>query len=187
MEFKEQLKLSLGEKRYNHSIGVSEAALMLAKVYGVNEEKAYTAGLLHDCAKYEDMEEQLKKCMEYGVKLTEIEINVLPVIHAPLGAAVARKEYGIIDEEILNAIRRHTVGGRNMTKLDKVIYLADMIEKNRDFPGVNELRKAAKINLDDAMLLAISESMCFNMKKKTIIHPDTIEAWNDIILNKERE
>lgn len=184
MEFKEKLKAELSKERYNHSIGVGDAARALAERFGYDEKKAYLAGLLHDCAKYKDIQKQLEKAKEYKVFLTELECELLPVVHAPIGAAVAEYEYGIEDSEILDSIRYHTVGRKGMTKLDKIIYLADMIEINRDFPGVDNLREMAKVNLDEAILLAIEQSMSFNMKKKTIIHPNTIDAWNDIILEK---
>ena len=85
-EYKEKLKLNLDEKRYNHSIAVADAAKDLAKRFGEDESRAYVAGLLHDCAKYKDIENQLKKCKDYNVEISEFEMSVLPIIHAPLGS-----------------------------------------------------------------------------------------------------
>lgn len=186
-EIKEKLKVVLKPKRYDHSIGVCDTALKLAKRFCVDKEKAYIAGLLHDCAKCFETEKQIELCREYGVELSEITLKVPAVIHAPLGAAVARAEYGIEDEEILQAIAFHTTGGCNMTKLDKIIYIADMIEPSRDYKGVDSLRKEAGKDLDSAMLMALQSTLKFNIKKGSIVHPDTIEAWNDLLIHKESD
>ena len=91
--------------------------------------------------------------------------------------------YGVDDPEISQAIWRHTVGGRNMTKLDKIIYFADMIEPNRDYPGVNELRQLAQTaDLDEILLTAMSESIKFIIFKNSLIHPDTVAARNEILM-----
>lgn len=184
---KERLKKALKESRYLHSIGVCETAVEMAKLYGVDEEKAYIAGLLHDCAKCFSNEEQLRLCDEYGIELDEITLACPAIIHAPLGAAIAESEYGIKDEEILRAIRLHTTGGERMTKLDKIIYIADMIEPHRDYEGVDRLRKLAYGNLDKAMLASLQSTLKFNVQKGATIHPDTLSAWNSLLLHKESE
>ena len=99
-EIKEKLKKTLPEKRYIHSLGVADEAKRLAEVYGCDADKAYLAGLLHDCAKGYTQEEQFRLCSEYGVKLDKISKKCPAVIHAPLGAEVARREYKIDDDEI---------------------------------------------------------------------------------------
>ena len=180
-QMKEMLRGTLNPKRYIHSLGVCDTAVRLARLYGADEEKAYLAGLLHDCAKCYDGEGQRAVCEKYGVHLTEDDILCPPVIHAPLGAAVARAEYGIEDEEILRAIALHTTGGRDMTVLDKIIYISDMTEPSRDYPGVEELRSAAENGLDRAMLLSLRRTLEFNLAKNKIIHPDTITAYNSVL------
>lgn len=184
---KNKLKSVLKESRYLHSIGVCETAVKMARLYGVDEEKAYIAGLLHDCAKCFSNEEQIKMCRDYGIELDEITLACPAVIHAPLGAAVARAEYGIEDEEILRSIRLHTTGGKNMTRLDKIIYIADMIEPTRDYSGVDELREIAFKNLDEAMKKSLQSTLRFNIQKGTVIHPDTLSAWNSLLLYEESE
>jgi len=181
-QMKERLQGTLKPKRYIHSLGVCDTAVRLAKLYGADEEKAYLAGLLHDCAKCFDNETQTEMCRKYGVELTEDDILCPPVIHAPLGAAVARAEYGIEDKEILRAIALHTTGGKDMTALDKIIYISDMIEPSREYPGVEELRRAAENGLDSAILLSLRRTLEFNLAKNKIIHPDTITAWNSLII-----
>ncbi len=178
---KEKLKKVLSEKRYNHCMGVCDEAVKMAKKYGVDEDKAYTAALLHDCAKGFDIDTQISMCKEYGIVLDDITLKCPAVIHAPLGAVIAQKEYGICDEEILEAIRVHTVGKENMSVLDKIIYIADMIEPNRDFRGVDELRKKAYEDIDTAFIASLKQSIMFNAKKNKIIHPDTLSAWNYIL------
>lgn len=184
---KDKLRKSLKESRYIHSIGVCETAVEMAKIYGVDEKKAYVAGLLHDCAKCFDYETQIQMCREFGIVLDEITLACPAVIHAPLGAAMAKAEYGIEDEEILRAIRLHTTGGTNMTKLDKIIYIADMIEPSRRFDGVDELRGMSLLNLDTAMENSLRSTLNFNIQKGTVIHPDTLSAWNNLLLHKESD
>ncbi len=184
---KDKLKKTLSEKRYKHSLGVCDEAVKLAKLYGADEEKAYLAGLLHDCAKGYDADKQIELCTKYGVELDEITLSCKAVIHAPLGAAVAKDKYGIDDKEILEAIRCHTVAKANMSLLDKIIYIADMIEPMRDFPGVDKLRKAAYEDIDKAFIIGLKQSIVFNAEKNKIIHPDTISAWNYMLGDTKTE
>lgn len=186
-EIKERLKELLPPKRYIHIIGVSETAVNMAKQFGADPKKAYTAGLLHDCVKYMSDEELLKKCKELGVELDQNDMQCLPVIHAPLGAVVARKEYGIEDIEILDAIRYHTTGRAKMTKLDKIIYTADMIEPSREFDGVEALREMAKEDLDKAVLACVDKTVIFNIKKGKTVHPKSIECRNDLICERSND
>ncbi len=175
---KDKLKKTLSEKRYKHSLGVCDEAVKLARIFGADEEKAYIAGLLHDCAKGYDTDKQIELCAEYGIELDKITLACKAVIHAPLGAAVAKDKYGIDDEEILEAIRCHTVAKENMSLLDKIIYIADMIEPMRDFSGVDKLRKTAYEDIDKAFIMGLKQSIVFNAEKNKIIHPDTISAWD---------
>ncbi len=174
-----RLKETLGEKRFIHTMGVAETARKLAERFGADAEKAYLAGLLHDCAKSMKTHEQLKKCAELGVELDEYSKLCPPVIHAPLGAETAKREYGVSDEEILNAIRRHTVAGKNMTLLDKIIYTADMIEPSRDFEGVGLLRSLAETDVEKAFFESVKQSILFNIKENKIVHPASLESYNE--------
>lgn len=176
----------ISRKRLIHSFGVRDVAAKLAKQHGFDMEKAVVAGLLHDCAKGFSEEEQLRLCEEYGIKLDEVTLACPAVIHAPLGAEVARREFGICDEEVLDAIRYHTVARAGMTPLEKIVYLADMIEPLRIFDGVNELRRAAYSDLDRAFLDALNKSISFNLEKNSVIHPDTLNARNDMLIRKGR-
>lgn len=180
-EYKEILCNMLDEKRYNHSVGVSAAAKEMAARFGAPLYKAELAGLIHDCAKnipYDDLE---ATCKSFGYIPDEIEIKNPGLIHAPLGAKMIAVLFGIDDEEIQNAVKRHTVAGKGMTKLDKIIYLADMIEPSRQYPEVEELRELAEENLDKAFGKALDYSLMFNISKGVLIHPDTLYARNELI------
>jgi predicted HD superfamily hydrolase involved in NAD metabolism len=180
----DKLKKALPEKRYNHSVGVANEAVRLAKMYGADEEKAYVAGILHDCAKGYTIERQIELCDELNVDLDEAARMCPPVIHGFLGVEIAKKEYGISDDEILNAIKYHTVGKAGMTTLEKIIYIADMTEENRDFDGVDELREAVDKSLDEAILKSIAMQFELQSKRKNIIHPNIVYMWNDLISKK---
>lgn len=186
-DYKDKLKSTLSEKRYKHSLGVCNEAVKLAEKYGADTEKAYTAGLLHDCAKDYKTDKQIELCRKYGVALDEITLACKPVIHAPLGAKIAEKDYGVDDKDVLDAIMCHTVAKERMSLLEKIIYIADMIEPMRDFDGVEELRKTAYENIDKAFILGLKQSIVFNAQKNKIIHPDTISAWNYILMNEKQK
>lgn len=183
-EMRKKLASALKKKRYKHSIGVSREAVRMAKLFGADEKKAYIAGLLHDCAKGFDRDEQLDICKKYNVRTDEMTDLCPPVLHAPAGAALAEHEYGIADPEILDAIRYHTVARRDMTLLDKIVYVADMTEPGRDYSGVEELRRLSAEDIDKAFFEAVRQSLMFNFEKKTIIHPNTLDAWNGILAAK---
>ncbi len=181
---KDKLKKTLKPKRYQHSMGVAKTAKKLAVRFGADADKAYLAGMLHDCAKLPDMKDQLKLAAKYGMEFDEITARCPAVIHAPLGARHAREEYGVDDVEILDAIEFHTVGRADMTLMDKIIYVADMIEPTRDFRGVGKLRRLAGKNIDDAFIACLKESIEHNAKKESVIHPNTLEAWNYMMLHR---
>ena len=124
----QNLKNDLNEERYEHSIGVAEMAQQMAKRFNCNEEKAYIAGLLHDCAKCMDFELSKKLAKEHISDLDETEKDNKKTIHAPVSAYIAKEKYGVTDEEILSAIRLHTIGKCQMSDFEKIIFIADKIE-----------------------------------------------------------
>lgn len=181
-EYEAVIKPLLSEKRYYHSVCVSKAAVELAKKYGANPGKAETAGILHDIMKDLPQEKQLEKMKEYGICLTEVERSAPKLWHAMLGAAYLQKELHIEDREILDAVRYHTTGRRDMTLLDRVLFLADFISADRDYPGVEELRKAADKNMEEAVMEGLAYTVADLANGKKPIHPDTIEAYNQAAL-----
>ena len=121
------LKERLTPRRYIHSLNVAESATMLARIYGADEEKAYTAGLVHDSCKDMPAGLQLSYLLENKVEMTDLEINTAKLYHAMSGKVFARNEFGIEDEDMLNAVRYHTTGRRGMSLLEKIIFVADFI------------------------------------------------------------
>lgn len=184
-ELQQQLQGQLKPKRYKHTLGVVDCAVEMAHQFGANEEKAQIAGLLHDCAKNYAGKDLLTIASSSHLPLDQITLKEPQLLHGPVGAIVAQNKYGIQDEEILNAIAYHTTGRRNMTLLDKIIYLADFIEPGRDYPGVEKLRKACeKDDIDNACILAFSNTIRYIASISGLIHPRTIDARNALILKK---
>ncbi len=181
LSIRQKLKKNLNSDRYKHSVGVCTTAVALAKHYGVDEKSAYLAGLLHDCAKNLSDEDMLKKCEDYDVELDEFEKEHPFLIHAKAGERVAAIEYGIRDDEVLDAIKWHTLGYVGMGMLTKIIYVADMIEPERRYPDIDILRKKAFKNLDEAIVECIKMTIKFNSARKRKIHPNAYEIlkWLD--------
>jgi nicotinate-nucleotide adenylyltransferase len=155
---REKAYAMLKPKRIAHVAGVESEAVSLARRWGEDPETAAEAGILHDITKKLSLEEELILCGKYGIINDNIEKTNVKLLHAKTGAALAKDLFGISDE-IYEAIRWHTTGKPDMTLLEKVIYLADYIEPNRDFPGVEELRKAAYEDIDAAMELGLRMSL----------------------------
>lgn len=172
----------MSDKRYHHSICVSEAAVGLARRYGADVQKAETAGILHDIMKDLAPERQLSMMEAYGIRLTDVERSAQKLWHAMLGAEYLRKELHIADTEILDAVRYHTTGRKNMTLLDKILFIADFISADRDYPGVEKLREAAEKSLEEAMIEGFSYTIADLANSRKAIHPDTVEAYNQTAL-----
>lgn len=176
----EELKRILSEKRYIHSLGTMKKAKELAAVYGEDEEKAAFAGLIHDIAKEMSKEKILEYAKNHNIKMDQIEEKQLGLMHAKLGASIAKEKYNV-DEEIQNAILYHTTGNIRMNRFAKIIYLADKLEENRNYPGIEELRELAKIDIDNAMIITIDFVLEKSIKLKRLIHPNAIELRNYIL------
>lgn len=183
-ELKERLKKSLPKKRYEHTLGCASAAKELALLTGEDPEKAYLAGLLHDCAKGMSHEDQLSYARRNGYEPDEITMLALQILHAPVSAIMAENEYGITDGEILDAIRYHTTGRPGMSLLERIIFTADLIEPNRDFDGVDGLRKLVRENFTEGVIKAFDSSIGFVLEKGELVHPDSVLARNYIIREK---
>ncbi|CAM5195707.1 bis(5'-nucleosyl)-tetraphosphatase (symmetrical) OS=Ureibacillus acetophenoni OX=614649 GN=SAMN05877842_102273 PE=4 SV=1 [Ureibacillus acetophenoni] len=179
-DYLEAIKTRMPEKRYIHTIGVMETAVRLAELYGEDVKSAETAAILHDIAKYADEDWMIQIVKENG--LDERLIDWGPeILHGPVGAWIAEHEFNISDKDILNSIHYHTTGRAGMSKLEKIIYIADMIEPNRNFDGVEKLRNKAQKDLEKAMRACIRHSIKFLVKTKQPIFPVSIECYNDLI------
>ncbi len=165
----DRLKKELKPQRMEHTAYVLETAISLAERFGADPKKARIAALLHDCAKY--LKEQ--QLLTYA----DTTPPMLPILHAPAGADYARTAYGVTDPDVLQAIRLHTTGDAGMSLLDKVIYLADMIEPSRSYEGVDEIRNAS--TLDEMMHLALLRSIWYIKERGNPIHPATLRALQD--------
>ena len=162
-------------KRVPHVIGVEEEAAKLALRWGADPVLARRAGVLHDCTKYLELPEQLELCQTYGVELDELEQQAVKLLHAKTGACIARAVFGEPDA-VYQAIFWHTTAKADMTTLEKILYVADYMEPNRDFEGVERLRKLAYEDLDRALLLGVEMTIREMEEKKRVIHPKTIQA-----------
>ena len=165
-------------------MNVAEAAAQLAKKYGADVEKAYIAGILHDITKEESHEAQREYITRNGIGLTELETLNGKVLHQMSGALFCRFELGIDDEDILGAIRYHTTGRRDMTLLEKVVYTADFISAERCYPDVEVMREKARQSLEEAMLYSLRWTIRDLSSKTMLIHPDTLECYNQILENE---
>lgn len=182
---KENLKTVLSEKRYTHSLGVADEAASLAERWGEDKDAAYIAGLVHDCAK--EIENEKAKSLindKYGLKLDPVTIHTHKLLHGPLGACIAQSEFKIYDPEILDAIKYHTTAKANMGLLTKILYIADYVEPNRDFEGVDELRRLAYENIDEAILTGLDFTLGELLEGGRMLHPDTVHARNWLLLKK---
>ena len=177
-EIKNTLKQMLNEIRFAHTIAVCETAVMLAERFGADKEKAYLTALLHDCARGLDFEQQIAYCKENEIELDTYMKNDINPVHALIGADMAKKRFGINDKEILDAIYRHAVGCENMTLLDKIIFVADGTEANRDGEDADEARTAAEHNLDKA-LTPVMRIKTYYLKGKPM-HPNSIKMLENI-------
>jgi len=177
----EYLKNNISYKRYVHSLNVSATAVKLAELYSCNIVKAEIAGLVHDCARELDIRLLHNYLAKEDIAADDLTLSVKELLHGPAAIYLCRKAFGIEDEEILNAVRYHTIGRENMSLLEKVIYLSDFIEPGRNFDGVEELRGLAVKNLDKALLLAFNSSIKYIISKNGLIHINTILSRNYVL------
>lgn len=170
------LKPRMSQSRFVHTLGVAYTAAALAMNYHYdNVDRAMLAGLMHDCAKGLSDEEKIGLCLDSGVMISDAEYANPSLLHAKAGAIIAEEEYWIHDEEILNAIRSHTTGYPNMTMLQKIIFVADFIEPNRDdiIPYLDRIQELAFKDIDKCVLEILERSLKYLEKKGKEIDPIT--------------
>lgn len=183
LEFiKNKLNQMLPEGRVNHSLNVANCAVKLSKIYNCDEEKAYLAGIVHDCAKYLSHEKVEDYINKYEIYLDNLEEDNLALSHSVIGSFIAKYEFNIEDDDIINAVKYHTTGRENMSLLEKIIYMADLIEEGRNYPNVDLLRELAYSGkLDQALLISFENTIKFVIDNKQLIHPRTVSARNYIM------
>jgi len=172
------IKSRLSKRRFKHSIEVARVAAEMAVHFGVDEEKAYITGLLHDYAKGISGEDLMRIAQEKGLIEDKMDLEIPDLLHAPVGAWLLRLELGIDDEEMLRAVTSHTTGALEMSDLDKIIYLADMIEPGRDYSELERLKCTALRDLDRGMLLGLESTIRYCLQQGRLLHPKTIEVRN---------
>lgn len=175
---KEELHRLQGDARFQHTMGVVDTAISLAKHYDVDEEKARLAALFHDVAKPIPSEEKLRLCQNFYLPVTEVEKENPGLLHAKLGAYIAKETHGITDKDVLNAIRYHSTGRPNMTLLEKIVYIADYIEPNRNqAPNLKELRVLAYLDLDECLYQILESTLAYLKTQSEVIDPLTEQTY----------
>lgn len=183
-----EVRQRLSEKRFYHSQCVAEEAVRLAVLYGADPEKARLAGLLHDILKDTPAEEQLKILQGFGIMMNDTELANQKLWHAISGAAFLEFGLGIRDRELLSAVRCHTSGRKNMTLLEKVLFVADYISADRDYPGAEELRAVARESLEEAIIEGVAFTVQELMSRREPVASASIDAYNDAVaVLKEKE
>ena len=174
-----EMRKTLPSRRYEHTLGVTYTAVCLAMRYGADIEKARIAGLLHDSAKYMSSKEKIQTCLKNGLPVSQYEEKNPELLHAKLGAYLAENQYGISDPEILSAITWHTTGKPDMTLLEKILYIADYMEPNRDqAPNLPEVRKLAFVDLGECLFLILKDSITYLSGRSITIDPMTQTTYD---------
>jgi predicted HD superfamily hydrolase involved in NAD metabolism len=185
-QIKKYLKDNLKAKRYEHVLGVRESAIRLAEIYNGDLKKVKIAALVHDCAKNMNDQQLIKISEEHNLHISEICRQSPQLLHGPVGAIIAQETMGVEDQDILNAVAYHTTGRKNMSLLEKIIYIADYIEPNRNFPGIDSLRNLAYEDLDLALLRSFDNTIKFVIDRGELLHLDTIESRNYMLSKRCR-
>lgn len=181
------LKARLSKKRYTHSLNVAHEAQRLAELYGEDPEKAYFAGLMHDVCKELPAEEQEELVRASSFVVSKEELVTKPVWHGIAGAYFLQVRMGVTDPDVLNAVRYHTVGRAGMTRLEEIVYLADLISEDRTYDGVEQMRQLCLTSINAAMLEGIRFSMETTLKKGGYLPPVTVGAYNQYIFCEKQE
>ena len=172
-----QLREDLSEERYRHTLGVTYTSCALAMRFGADLTKARLAGLLHDCAKCIPNDEKIRLCRENRVPVSEFELAHTSLLHAKLGPFVAEEKYGVSDPEVLSAIEWHTTGRPDMTLLEKIIFIADYIEPNRDqAPHLEEIRYMAFTEPDRCVTMIAEDTLAYLESRGQEFDPMTVKT-----------
>lgn len=172
----------LAPRSLAHSVRVADAAYDLASVYDVDPEAARLAGLLHDWHRDTPWEELLTRAEQAGLPVTEADSAFPYLLHGPLAAVDLHAEFPALSEAVIDAIAVHTYGAADMTPLALVVYIADAIESQRDYPGVRQLRELpGSVSLEALFAEVYAASLTALIERRRQIHPRTIEAWNQLV------
>lgn len=174
------VKPHLTKGRFEHTLRVAEKAVELTDIFGESQDKVELAAIFHDFAKYKPLEEMKRLILE----CEELPNNLLDfhheLWHGPVASILIDREYGIKDDSIKSAIYYHTTGKEKMSRMDMIIFVADYIEPGRSFPGIDEVREAARDDLSLASWMALRNTIQFLVSKKATVYPDTFYAYNEL-------
>ncbi len=177
-DLQKKMKKRLSEERYEHTLGVMYTAASLAMRHHVDMENALLAGLLHDCAKCYSDEKKFELCEKYQVRLTAAEQKNTALIHAKLGAVLAREKYGVDSEAVCRAIATHTTGAPAMDPLQQIVFIADYIEPHRDRAlHLGEIRYTAFQDLDRACEMILTDTLNYLSGSTATVDPMTRETY----------
>mgnify|MGYP002604992167 CR=1 FL=1 len=177
-DLKKDLKREMDDSRYEHTLGVMYTSAALAMRYEYDMERAMLAGLMHDCAKCIPSAQKIELCRKYNLNISEAEQKNSGLLHAKLGAYLAKEIYRIENTEILDAISCHTTGRPHMTLLDKIIYIADYIEPGRcEAPDLQEIRRLAFADIDECLYTILCASLEYLKSKSEVIDPLTEQTY----------
>ncbi|OGS19517.1 MAG: hypothetical protein A2219_08485 [Elusimicrobia bacterium RIFOXYA2_FULL_50_26] len=173
----------MGAKRWHHVMAVRKAAMELARLHKVPPLKAEQAALLHDAARFLSDAELVRYTRKHRLKVPLLNMVIrhnAVLLHGYVAADIARKKFGVTARDVLSAIQHHTLAHEGMSKLSKIIYLADSVSADRRYAGVSALRSLSRHNLDEALLEAMASKMTHVLRKRGWLHPQTIKAWNKL-------
>lgn len=179
-KIKEDLKSTLSDYRYEHSILVAQEAKKLANQYKVDEEKAYIAGLVHDIAKEFSDEENVLWIKKYELDNELLLLEYKKIIHADIGAVVVKEKYNL-DEEISNAVLYHTIGSINMSLLDKIVYVSDKVARKTKSVELDKIREVAYEDIDEAIFLLLINQKNKLENKNQQMHPNSVKLLQNLI------
>lgn len=184
-EMRMRLEERLKPSRYRHSLGVSQTAIRLARIYGIDEDAAAVAGLLHDWDKALSTDELRRKAKKLGCAPKYVRKNAPGVLHSFTAAATLRDEFPELSDAVLQAIARHTCGAEDMSGLDMVVFIADMIEPGRTYPHVQALRDAVgTVSLDELFFQAYASTLRYLIGAGMVVYPDSLSVYNALALKR---
>ncbi|MBD2844492.1 bis(5'-nucleosyl)-tetraphosphatase (symmetrical) YqeK [Paenibacillus sp. IB182496] len=176
----EAVRTQMPERRWQHTEGVMQTSIVLARRFGAEPERAELAAILHDVAKFWPVERMREAIVEEN-RYTDVLAYDKELWHAHAGAYAAGRDYDVRDPEVLDAIRYHTSGRERMSLLERVVWLADLIEPGRNFPGVEQIRTLAEHDLRGALIEGFDTTIAYLLAKKKRIYPLTVLARNDLM------
>lgn len=188
IKIRKAMEKTLDPKRYEHTLGVEYTAAALAMRYDAPIMSAQLAGLLHDCAKCMSNDKKLSICEKNNLSVSEVEKKNPFLLHAKVGAFLAKEEYGVEDQDVLNAIMNHTTGRPGMSLLEKIVFIADYIEPGRkQAPNLPEIRKMAFINLEQTLIKILEDTLAYVKEKEDEIDPMTGKTYEYYCVELDNE